>query len=143
MGVDAKMYVRYEGGRPTEEQLNYWNNNLKNRIYTRSYGFDFYPISVLVTNAYSDEYDYNEKLIETNDNYTTLDLNINSRYYEKYWSSGNILYMCSVAEWVEYNFKDYNFEILYGKDNGGDFLNFNKEYREKLKEHFFNNFGNY
>jgi hypothetical protein len=140
MGVDAKMYVRYEDGRPTEEQLNYWNENLKNRIYTRSYGLDFYPISVLVTNAYSDEYDYNGKLIETNDTYTTLDLNINSRYYEQYWPSGNILYMCSVAEWVDYNFKDYNFEILYGKDTDGYFKNFNKEYREKLKEHFFNEF---
>jgi hypothetical protein len=136
MGIDAVMFVRYVGDPPTQEQLDNWNKDLDYKIEIRSFGIEKSPISIKNDELWDDRY-YNNELIETNDGYTVLDMNVSARYFSKSYPRGNILYLCSVAEWIEYNFKDFSFEILYGSDSNYNYILFDEERRKELKNYFY------
>ena len=143
MGIDARIFVRYVGEPPTQECLDIWNENLNYKINTRSFAISKSKIKVIGKNFSIeknqpwDEYYYNDKLIETNEEFTVLDMNVCARYFCEYYDRGNILYLCSIAEWIEHNFTEFAFEILYGKDNDNSFILFDEERRRKLKNHFY------
>ena len=94
MGIDAVMFVRYVGDPPTQKQLDNWNKDLDYKIEIRSFGIEKSPISIKNDELWDDCY-YNKELIETNDGYTVLDINVSARYFSKSYPRGNILYLCS------------------------------------------------
>ena len=99
MGINAKIFVRYVGEPPTQECLDIWNENLNYKINTRSFAISKSKIKVIGKNFSIeknqpwDEYYYNDKLIETNEEFTVLDMNVCARYFCEYYDRGNILYL--------------------------------------------------
>lgn len=136
MGIDALMFVRYVGEPPTQKQLDEWNEDLNYKIGIRSFGIEKSLISIKNIQPW-EEYYYNNQLIETDELFTILDMDVCSRYFSKTYSRGNILYLCSVSEWIEYNFKDFSFEILYGRDCDGTFILFDDKCKRELKKCFY------
>ena len=120
MGMDAKIFVRYVGEPPTQEQIDKWNKDFNYKINTRSFGITKSKIKVI-----------------GNEEFTVLDMDVYARHFCEYYDRGNILYLCSIAEWIEHNFTEFAFEILYGKDHDDSFILFDEERRRKLKNHFY------
>ena len=143
MGIDARIFVRYVGEPPTQECLDIWNKDLNYKIITRSFGISKSKIKVIGKNFSIEknqpwyDYYYNDKLIETNEEFTVLDMDVSARHFSEYYARGNILYLCSIAEWIEHNFTEFAFEILYGADIDNSFILFDEERRRKLKNHFY------
>ena len=143
MGIDAMLFLRYVGQPPTQEELDKLSEDLNYKINTRSFGISESKIKVIgktfsiEKNQPWDDYYYNGKSIETDGEYTVLDMNVHARYFSNGYSRGNILYLCSIAEWIEHTFTEVAFEILYGKDNDNSFILFDEECRRKLKNCFY------
>jgi len=137
------LFVRYVGQPPTQEDLDILNEDLNYKINTRSFGISKSKIKIIgktfsiERNQPWDEYYYKDKLIETNEEFTVLDMDVHARYFSNGYSRGNILYLCSIAEWIEYNFTEFAFEILYGMDMDNSFILFDGECRRKLKNDFY------
>ena len=143
MGIDAMLFVRYVGQPPTQEELDKLSEDLNYKINARSFDISESKIKV-IGKTFSiekgqpwDDYYYKGKSIETDGEYTVLDMNVHARYFNEGYGRGNILYLCSIAEWIEHNFTEFVFEILYGKDNNNSFILFDEECRRKLKNYFY------
>lgn len=140
MGIDALLFLRYVGQPPTQEELDKLSQDLNYKINTCSFGISESKIKVIGNQPLEylwDDYYYNGNPIETDGEYTVLDMNVHARYFSNGYSRGNILYLCSIAEWIEHTFTEVAFEILYGKDNDNSFILFDEECRRKLKNFFY------
>ena len=69
-----------------------------------------------------------------------LEVSVWTRYYGVGYERGDILFLCSVAEWVEANMQPC--EVWYGGDSSGVLLErFNDAARTKLRRHLYGESG--
>lgn len=155
MGIDARILVRYRGERPSSEQLARWSFALVDSLGD---GQNFYLDSdprrprraIDLTEDYFEEDGYIPEShrgpgrvsifdgppIFAEPGEWLLDVGVWTRYYEVGYERGDILFLCSVAEWIEANIP--NAEVWYGGDSSGCVASpFPEARRLELRRHLY------
>lgn len=116
----------------SEEELEMLRDKfLKDMGLTSDDFFDF-PTSRPLLKVTNKDYE----IIPPNESeYDWFDVNFYRAYYEVGYERGDIELYVKCAKWFEENIQ--NCEVYYGNDvNGNSLVLFNKDYRERLLEHF-------
>lgn len=145
MGIDAEMFIKRKGPKPSDEQLKTWSWDLCAAIGAQFFYFrkengqaaleltgkylqKYYPEIVLGKIHTQDGPDINAA-----DDEWFIEVNLVTRYYGVGYERGNWQVIVNVARWLELNIGG---EVWYGGDTSGVCAElFDEAARQKLVEH--------
>lgn len=124
MGIDAKLAVILPSSPPSPAQLRSWSWWLCSSVGAEKF-WSFGGTGV---------FSHNE-----NERADLYELSVGTRYYGPGYERGDILGLCSIAEWLEQNIPGCL--ILYGSDHSDAWETFDEAKRKKLKAHLYSQSG--
>lgn len=126
MGIDARMFLRYRGDKPTDEQFKLWSWDLCAAIGADKFNInrDSGRAALEFPRLYDDDkahlvgklYEQDGPEIVAEDGEWFIEVNLWSRFYGEGYERGDWQTIVAVGQWLEQNIGG---EVWYGGDSSG------------------------